>query len=43
VTDTLSDSAAVAQRKAGIDSVTADWTPDDWSTFWAEVDRLRKR
>jgi hypothetical protein len=41
--DTLSDSAAVTLRKAEIDSVTAGWTPDDWNTFWYEVEQLRKR
>jgi hypothetical protein len=40
--DSLQDSIALATQTHEIDSLTADWTLDDWRAFWYEVDRLRK-
>jgi hypothetical protein len=42
LTDSLQDSIALAAQTREIDSLTADWTLDDWRAFWYEVDRLRK-
>jgi len=39
---TALDSTTLAAQTREIDSLTADWTLDDWRAFWYEVDRLRK-